>query len=53
MLYESGVREYVEIGPGNVLSGLIKRTVSNISVLNFEKIEQLKSLKERWKTLKL
>ena len=53
MLYESGVREYVEIGPGNVLSGLIKRTVSNISVLNFEKVEQLKSLKERWKTLKL
>ena len=53
MLYESGVREYVEIGPGNVLSGLIKRTVSNVSVLNFEKIEQLKSLKERWKTLKL
>jgi len=53
MLYESGVREYVEIGPGNVLSGLIKRTVSNISVLNFEKIEQLKSLKERWKTLRL
>lgn len=53
MLYESGVREYVEIGPGNVLSGLIKRTVSNVSVFNFEKIEQLKSLKERWKTLRL
>ncbi len=51
MLYESGVREYVEIGPGNVLSGLIKRTVSNASVLNFEKIEQLKSLKEKWKTI--
>lgn len=48
MLYESGVREYVEIGPGNVLSGLIKRTVSNVSVLNFEKIEQLNLLKERW-----
>lgn len=53
MLYESGVREYVEIGPGNVLSGLIKRTVSNVSVFNFEKIEQLKSLKERWKPLRL
>ncbi len=48
MLYESGVREYVEIGPGNVLSSLIKRTVSNVSVLNFEKIEQLNLLKERW-----
>ncbi len=48
MLYEAGVREYVEIGPGNVLSGLIKRTVSSASVLNFEKVEQLSSLKERW-----
>ena len=48
MLYESGVREYVEIGPGNVLSGLLKRIVSNVSVLNFEKIEQLNLLKERW-----
>jgi [acyl-carrier-protein] S-malonyltransferase len=51
MLYESGVREYVEIGPGNVLSGLIKRTVSSASVLNFEKGEQLSSLKERWKII--
>ncbi|HLE25600.1 MAG TPA: ACP S-malonyltransferase, partial [Thermodesulfobacteriota bacterium] len=51
MLYENGVREYIEIGPGNVLSGLIKRTVSNASVFNFEKIEQLNSLKERWRTI--
>jgi [acyl-carrier-protein] S-malonyltransferase len=51
MLYESGVREYVEIGPGNVLSGLIKRTVSNASILNFERITELNSLKERWKII--
>ncbi|MCI0454394.1 MAG: ACP S-malonyltransferase [Candidatus Dadabacteria bacterium] len=50
-LYEAGVREYVEIGPGNVLSGLIKRTVSSASVLNFEKVEQLSPLKERWKSI--
>jgi [acyl-carrier-protein] S-malonyltransferase len=48
ILSESGVKEYVEIGPGNVLSGLIRRTVSNASVLNFEKTEQLNSFKQRW-----
>jgi [acyl-carrier-protein] S-malonyltransferase len=48
MLYDLGVREFLEIGPGNVLSGLIKRTVSNVSVLNLEKIDHLRSLKERW-----
>jgi len=45
-LYEMGVRKFFEIGPGNVLSGLIKRTVSDVSVKNFEKLSQLESLKE-------
>jgi [acyl-carrier-protein] S-malonyltransferase len=45
-LYEMGVRKFFEIGPGNVLSGLIKRTVSDVTVKNFEKLSQLESLKE-------
>ncbi len=45
-LYEMGARKFFEIGPGNVLSGLIKRTVSDVSVKNFEKLSQLESLKE-------
>jgi len=45
-LYEAGVRRFFEIGPGNVLSGLIKRTVSDVLVQNFEKVSHLESLKE-------
>jgi [acyl-carrier-protein] S-malonyltransferase len=45
-LYDIGVREFIEIGPGNVLSGLIKRTVSNVSVSNLEKLDHLRTIKE-------
>ncbi len=45
-LYDLGVREFIEIGPGNVLSGLIKRTVSNVSVSNLEKLDHLRTIKE-------
>lgn len=44
-LYDLGVREFIEIGPGNVLSGLIKRTVSNVSVSNLEKLDHLRAIK--------
>lgn len=45
-LYEMGVRRFFEIGPGNVLSGLIRRTVSDVLVRNFEKVSHLESLRE-------
>jgi [acyl-carrier-protein] S-malonyltransferase len=45
-LYEAGVRRFLEVGPGNVLSGLIKRTVPDAFVRNFEKVGHLKQLKQ-------
>jgi len=39
-----GCANFIEIGPKNVLSGLIKRTLSDVSVSNFEKISQLESI---------
>jgi [acyl-carrier-protein] S-malonyltransferase len=45
-LYDLGVMEFLEIGPGNVLSGLIKRTVSNVSVSNLEKLDHLRAIRE-------
>jgi [acyl-carrier-protein] S-malonyltransferase len=44
-LYTLGVRVYLEIGPKNVLSGLIKRTLSDVTVNNFEKTAQLESIR--------
>jgi len=46
-LYEMGVRRFLEIGPGKVLSGLIKRSVQDPIVSNIENLTQLQSLKEK------
>jgi [acyl-carrier-protein] S-malonyltransferase len=45
--YDLGVREFLEIGPGNVLSGLIKRTVRDSLVYNLEKVDHINFLKEK------
>jgi [acyl-carrier-protein] S-malonyltransferase len=39
----SGINNFVEVGPGKVLSGLVKRIVSDANVLN---VEDLKSLEK-------
>ncbi|MEM7008181.1 MAG: ACP S-malonyltransferase [Thermodesulfobacteriota bacterium] len=45
VLKQEGCDNFIEIGPKNVLSGLIKRTLSDVTVNNFEKISQLESMK--------
>ena len=40
-MYESGVRRFVEIGPGKVLSGLVKKTLSDVDVDNVGSVEEL------------
>jgi [acyl-carrier-protein] S-malonyltransferase len=40
-LSENGVTRVVEIGPGNVLTGLIKRTCSNLTLENIRSAEEL------------
>jgi len=46
LLYEIGVREFLEIGPGKTLRGLIRRTLSDPIIYNLEDIKQLKILRE-------
>lgn len=43
-LGREGVANFIEIGPKNVLAGLIKRTLKDVSVSNFENTAQLESL---------
>ncbi len=43
-LHNQGCNQFIEIGPKNVLAGLIKRTLTDVSVSNFEKIAQLESI---------
>jgi len=44
-MIENGVNEFIEIGPGKVLSGLAKRISGNINVKSINTIEDIKSLK--------
>ncbi|HYH03002.1 MAG TPA: ACP S-malonyltransferase [Bacillota bacterium] len=41
-LSNAGVEVFVEVGPGKVLSGLIKKTVKGIKILNCEDSESIK-----------
>ena len=39
-----GTSTFIEIGPGKVLSGLIKRINKEVKVLNIDKVEDIQSL---------
>ena len=44
-MVKNGINEFIEIGPGKVLSGLTKRISGNIKVKSINTIEDIKSLK--------
>jgi [acyl-carrier-protein] S-malonyltransferase len=43
-LPDHGIEEVVEVGPGNVLTGLIKRTVKSLTLKNVGTLDQLNAL---------
>jgi len=44
-MIKNGVNEFIEIGPGKVLSGLAKRISGNVTVKSINTIEDIKNLK--------
>ena len=44
-MVRSGIKEFIEIGPGKVLSGLTKRISGNFNVKSINTVEDIKSLK--------
>nr|NIP39159.1 ACP S-malonyltransferase [Candidatus Dadabacteria bacterium]NIS08621.1 ACP S-malonyltransferase [Candidatus Dadabacteria bacterium]NIY22527.1 ACP S-malonyltransferase [Candidatus Dadabacteria bacterium] len=47
LLYENlESKKFIEIGPKNVLTNLIRRTLKDVKVVNFDKLSDLKALKE-------
>jgi [acyl-carrier-protein] S-malonyltransferase len=42
-----GVQHFVEIGPGKVLTGLVKRTLKEVQVYNLDRLEDLKSVEQQ------
>ena len=43
-MIKNGVTNFIEIGPGKVLSGLIKRIDKNLSITNVNGINDIKNL---------
>ena len=43
-----GVKDFIEIGPGKVLSGLVKRITSECNTISLNSIEELKSLQNEF-----
>lgn len=46
-LIEQGVTEFVEVGPGRVLAGLIKKINRDVTVTSIETVESIKGWNER------
>ena len=44
-MVNNGINEFIEIGPGKVLSGLTKRISGNIKFKSINTVEDIKSLK--------
>lgn len=48
-LHQKGVEVFVEVGPGKVLSGLIKKTIKNAVIVNCEDMASIKKVLEIFK----
>jgi [acyl-carrier-protein] S-malonyltransferase len=46
-LINGGVRTFVEVGPGNVLSGLVKRIDRSVKAVSVNNIDSVRALKEQ------
>ena len=45
----NGVKNFIEIGPGKVLSGMVKRTLKNCNSFAINSITDIKSLNDKLK----
>ena len=46
---KAGVSNFIEIGPGKVLSGMVKRTVKNVNCFSINSIADIKYLINEFK----
>ena len=46
---DQGVKNFIEIGPGKALSGMVKRTLKNVNTFSINTITDIKNLKDEFK----
>ena len=46
---KTGVSEFIEIGPGKVLSGMVKRTIKDANIFSINSIADIKNLDDKFK----
>ena len=52
-MVKNGVKEFVEIGPGKILSGLVKRINKDVKVFNINSIDDITNYINKWLILKI
>ncbi len=40
-MHSNGIAKYIELGPGNVLQGLVKRTLSDVEISGYDKVNDV------------
>ena len=45
----AGVSKFIEIGPGKVLTGMVKRTIKNVNCFSINSIADIKNLNDELK----
>ena len=48
-MFNSGIDNFVEIGPGKVLTGMVKRTLKDVNCFSINSIADIKNLKNEFK----
>ena len=46
-MINKGIKQFIEIGPGKVLSGLVKRTNRKIKISNLNSLEDINNYKNK------
>ena len=46
---KNGVKNFIEIGPGKVLTGMVKRTIKNVNCFSINSITDIKVLLDEFK----
>ena len=52
-MFDAGVLNFIEIGPGKALTGMIKRTLKNVNCFSINEITDIKNLNNEFRNKKI